>query len=193
MVVRYLLASKHPEPYVFGAQVFVPTSLVIDNWRNLLSFYHDKIVAEFLTFGWPINYAAASTPVLTRHNLVSATQYGSHVRQHIDAELKWHAIAGTFDQNPLSAALICFPLQTVPKRGSTTCYIVMDLSFPPGHSVNDSVSTDSFLGEQYKLRLPGIDRLVKFIFLKGRNCLIFRNDLHHRFSTSCSFISVDYG
>lgn len=41
----------------------------------------------------------------------------------------------------------------------------MDLSFPPGHSVNDDIPSDSYLhvGDAYKLRFPGIDQLVEFI------------------------------
>ena len=53
----------------------------------------------------------------------------------------------------------------------------MDLSFPPGCSINGSISQDTYLGEYYKLRLPGIDRLVEFILEKGRHCLVFKKNL----------------
>ena len=53
----------------------------------------------------------------------------------------------------------------------------MDLSFPPGCSVNDSIPQDTYLGEYCKLRLPGIDQLVEFILEKGRHCLVFKKDL----------------
>ena len=43
----------------------------------------------------------------------------------------------------------------------------MDLSFPQGCSVNDGIPSDTYLGDQFKLRLPGIDRLVEFILLKA--------------------------
>ena len=33
------------------------------------------------------------------------------------------------------------------------------------------------MGDQFKLRLPGIDQLVEFILAKGRNCLVFKKDL----------------
>ena len=60
----------------------------------------------------------------------------------------------------------------------------MDLSFPPGCSVNDSIPQDTYLGEYYKLRLPGIDQLVELILEKGRHCLVFKKDLsraYHQF------------
>ena len=53
----------------------------------------------------------------------------------------------------------------------------MDLSFPQGSSVNHGIPPDTYLGDQFKLRLPGIDRLVEFILAKGRNCLVFKKDL----------------
>ena len=53
----------------------------------------------------------------------------------------------------------------------------MDLSFLQGSSVNDGIPSDTYLGDQFKLRLPGIDRLVEFILAKGRNCLVFKKDL----------------
>ena len=49
----------------------------------------------------------------------------------------------------------------VPKRDSTQVRIVHDLSFPEGSSVNDGISNDHYLDQFFKLRLPGIDRLIQ--------------------------------
>ena len=57
----------------------------------------------------------------------------------------------------------------------------MDLSFPQGSSINDGIPSGTYLGDQLKLRLPGIDRLVEFILAKGRNCLVFKKDLCHAY------------
>ena len=56
-VVRRLIASCHNQSNAFGAKLLVPTSLLLTNWRTLLSNYSDKIVVDFLPYGWPINYA----------------------------------------------------------------------------------------------------------------------------------------
>lgn len=69
------------------------------------------------------------------------------------------------------------PLQCVPKRDSSEPCIVDDLSFPPDASVNSRIPSDSFLNEPYKLRLPGIDRLVSFVNQLGRGCHVFKKDL----------------
>ena len=55
-VVRHLLASRHSQPNAFGAKFLVPTALLLSNWKILLSNYQDKMVIDFLSYGWPINY-----------------------------------------------------------------------------------------------------------------------------------------
>ena len=43
--------------------------------------------------------------------------------------------------------------------------------FPSGCSINDSIPQNTYLGENFKLQLPQIDRLIEFTLKKGRNCL----------------------
>ena len=147
----------------------------------MLSDYHDNVVVDFLTYGWPINYTASTRPVSSSHNHPSASNFDSHVQAYLDTELSYNAIAGPFHHPPFADDFVCSPLQTVPKRGSSTRRVVMDLSFPQGSSVNDGIPPDSYLGDQFKLRLPGIDRLVEFILAKGRNCLVFKKDLRRAY------------
>ena len=111
------------------------------------------------------------------HNHLSASNFDSHVQAYIDTELSWNAIARPFEYPPFSNDFVCCPLQTVPKRGSSTWQVVMDLSFPLGCSVNDGVPQDTYLGKYYKLQLPGIDRLDQFILEKGHHCLVFKKNL----------------
>ena len=55
--------------------------------------------------------------------------------------------------------------------------MVVDLSFPQGCSVNAGIATDTYLGEEFKQRLPGVDALLDIIRLKGRHCHLFKLDL----------------
>ena len=180
-VVRNLIASRHHQPNAFGAKILVPTSLLLANWRTLLADYHDNIVVDFLTYGWPINYTSSTRPVSSSHNHPSALNFDSHVQAYIDTELSYNAIAGPFQYPPFADDFVCSPLQTVPKRGSSTRRVVMDLSFPPGSSVNHGIPPGTYLGDQFKLYLPGIDRLVEFILAKGHNCLVFKKDLRRAY------------
>lgn len=58
-----------------------------------------------------------------------------------------------------------------------------------GFSVNDGIAKDSFLNEPFRLRLPGIDRLVEFINKEGSGCHVFKKDLSRAYRQ----ISVDPG
>ena len=120
-------------------------------------------------------------PESTLANHPSAISFSEHADYYITTELEHGAIAGPFIHNPLPRQLICSPLQTVPKRGSTKRRFVMDLSFPPSRSVNSGIPHDSYLDEHYKLRLPGIDRLCQFILQHGRGCLLYKLDLQRAY------------
>ena len=134
-----------------------------------------------MSYGWPVNYTALTCPVSLLHNHPSASQFASHVQDNIDTELSWNAVAGPFDYPPFLDDFVCSPIQTVPKRGSSTRRVIMDMSFPHSSSVNDGIPQDTYLGKPFKLRLPGIDRLVNFILEKGRHCLVFKKDLQRAY------------
>ena len=180
-IIRHILASRSDQPNAFGEKIPVPTALKVHMWAHLLRHYDDKIVAEFLKYGWPINYSSHQSPLSTPHNHQSALAFADHVRHYIKTESSFGAIAGPFSVNPLSKPLVCSPLQTVPKRGSSKRRVVMDLSFPLDRSVNSGIPLNTYLDSPFKLRLPGIDRLCELILSKGRGCLVYKKDLQHAY------------
>lgn len=91
-------------------------------------------------------------------------------------ELAHRAIIGPFTCNPFSRPCVVSPLQTVPKRDSSKLRVV-----PDGVSVNSGMPKDSYLNNEYKLVLPGVDRLIHFIRLRGRHCYIYKKDLARAF------------
>ena len=139
-IIKHILASKHDLPNAFGAKVPVVTPLNIMAWEFRLQDYHDSNVVPFLRYGWPINYTADKLPA-SSSNHPSALSYSEHVDYYIATELELGAIAGPFIHNPLPRPLICSPLQTVPKRGSTKRRVVMDLSFPLARLIVVSLTT----------------------------------------------------
>ena len=120
-------------------------------------------------------------PQSSLSNQPSAISFSKHTDYYIATEIGHGAIAGPSIHNPLPRPLICSPLQTVPKRGSTKRRVVMNLSFHPSCSVNSGIPHDSYLDEHYKLRLPGIDRLCQFILHHGRGCLLYKLDLRQAY------------
>lgn len=164
-VVQHLLASKWESPNTVGARLPVIPQLNIPAWEFFLQQYHDAQVIEVLHFGWPVSYTSEILPTSSSSNHPSAVAFPDHVEHYIHTEFSCHAIAGPFSTNPLHQPLLCSPLQTVPKWGSSQHRIVMDLSFPPQSSVNSGIAASSYLNEPYRLRLPGIDRLCQFRLL----------------------------
>ena len=124
-------------------------------------------MVDFLTYGWLINYTACTRPLSSSRNHPSALHFDSYVQAYIDTKLSYNAITGPFNHLPFADDFVCSPLQTVPKRGSLTQRVVKDLSFAQGSSVNDGIPSDTYLGDQFKLHLPGIDRLVHLFSLKA--------------------------
>lgn len=96
-------------------------------------------------------------------------------------ELAHGAIIGLFSCNPFSCPCVVSLLQTVPKRDSSKLRVAHDLSFPEGESVNSGIPKDSYLNHEYKLTLPGVDRLSHFIRLRGCHCHIYKKDLARAF------------
>ena len=180
-VIQHIIASKHGLPNAFGARIPVVTPLNIPAWESKLLDYHDRQIVDFLRYGWPVNYTANQLPISTHKNHPSALSYADHLQHYVNTELRYHSIAGPFRNNPFPQPLICCPLQTVPKRGSSKRRVVVDLSFPPHASVNIGIPDSSYLNEPYKLRLPGIDRLCEFILQLGQGCLLCKLDLQRAY------------
>ena len=149
-VIRHILAPRSDSPNALGSKIPVHTALKINMWEDLLLGYHDKIVVEFLKYGWPINYTASQSPHSTMCNHPSALAFPDHVRHYIQTELSFGAIAGPFSTNPLHKPLVCSPLQTVPKRGSSKRRVVLDLSFPPTFSVNSGIPMNTYLNYPFR-------------------------------------------
>ena len=166
-----------PLPNALSAQIAVPSNLNISNWHACLQTYSHAIIVDYLEFGWPINYIATTPPQPVRTNHPSVSTHASHVHQFIATEVSLQATAGPFKAHPFHCSLMISPLLTVPKKNSTYRQIVMDLSFPVGCSVNDGIPKDTFLGEPFQLRPPGVKALATLIRHCGPNCLIFKKKI----------------
>ena len=57
----------------------------------------------------------------------------------------------------------------------------MDLSYPPGASVNDYIPKDTYLGLNITLKFPTVDNLAKHIAQLGTSCRMFKRDLQRAF------------
>jgi len=163
-------------PNFQGARSPVSSSFNLDCWSTYLEHYEDKVVLDFLRFGWPINFSG-TLPISTLCNHPSAQANMDYLANYISMELSFDSICGPFTCNPFDVDCVISPLLCVSKRDSDKLRVVHDLSFPDNMSVNSGIPKDTYLDMPYTLRLPGVDRLVSFINKFGQGCHVFKKDL----------------
>ena len=163
-------------PNFSGARIPIQSNFNLAQFDFYLEHYQDGIIVDFLRYGWPINYVG-SLPSSTLSNHPSAAKNSVFLRSYVHKELVHRSICGPFTSNPFDTNCVISPLLCVPKRDSDELRVVHDLRFPEGFSVNDGIAKGSYLNEPFRLRLPGIDRLVEFVNKEGSGCHVFKKDL----------------
>ena len=67
------------------------------------------------------------------------------------------------------------------KSSSTNRRIIIDLSWPIGHSVNSGVDNDHYLGKDFVLTYPSVDNITDKVLKLGKGCQIFKVDISRVF------------
>ena len=118
-------------------------------WKDKLATHHDPDfvgwVLRGLQEGFRLGFDDTKVNLSSAHsNMNSANQHPELVSQYIQKEV----LAGHLLRiNPSEGALHCrihtSPLGVIPKRGRLDQWrLIMDLSSPHGHSVNDGISVE---------------------------------------------------
>ena len=147
-------------PNYLKARIPLPSGLKIQNWKKLLTCYHDNTILEFLEYGWPVDYTSNHKPIPTYKNHLEKEDYSKHINNFIDIELKHNALLGPFNNDPFSPWCQYSPIMTSPKKNTTDRRIIVDLSFPKGKSVNSGIKRQYYLGKQLTYSLPGINDII---------------------------------
>ena len=174
---------NYGEPNVFGARVPVNSGWNLDLLDSLLENYEDREMIQFMRYGWPANRIPnMPAPTINRVNHSSTVNNPEFVHRYLVSELLVGASIGPFGSIPFKTGNVgVSPLSTRPKRNSTDRRIILDLSFPPGASVNDWTSKDNYMGLDIKLRFPGVDDLACRIVQLGVDCRCWKHDLKRCF------------
>ena len=136
-----------------------------------------RVICEFLGFGWPIGYMSDTLPIFDLRTHRGALDFPDQVNAYLSKELKLGRIDGPFDTMPLAQGFVVSPLNTVKKRDSEERRVIFDLSWPCGHSVNDGIPSDPYLGEPLVLLYPTIDDIVDAVVTLGRGRHLNKHDL----------------
>ena len=71
-------------PNAFTLRLPVPSNLNIPEWRRRLTAYPDRVICEFLEFGWPVGYSSPSPPSSSSRNHGSARAQPNIVQSYLD-------------------------------------------------------------------------------------------------------------
>ena len=175
MIQAHLKIKASGLPNYKGCRLHIPSVLNFDYLEQELAQYHDKLVVELLKFGFPVDHDGSTGSHIVPRNHVGACKFKSQVMKQLQKEVEIGACIGPFAAPPISGA--CFsPLNSVPKKDSDDRRLILDLSYPEGNSINDSINKDWYQGIEQKLQLPSIDTLVSRTVKLGPGCKIFKVD-----------------
>ena len=106
-------------------------------------------------------------------------QFPNHIQNYIDTEIKYGAIIGPFEEYPFPYHVS--PFLTRDKPNSSNRRVILDLSFPPGRSVNDGVQKDIYLDTYFELNYPSVDTIVNHLKALGTDALLYKIDISQAF------------
>lgn len=173
----YEAVKKIGLPNSIGAKIQIESGFNLDEWDSLLQGYFDREICTFFRFGWPVGYHSLSPPDSVEHNHPSARQHLAAVKKFVDTELALGALVGPFSNPPFTPWCRCSPLMTRPKRESTERRVIVDLSYPIGHAVNDGIDPVAYFGRDISYSLPSIGDLISLLQQHGKGALVWKADL----------------
>ena len=136
-------------------------------------------------FGFPLGYLGDNSILVDvdKKNLwkyknhQGAEEFPNDMLMYFKKESQQRAILGPFKAIPFISGIKISPLNTVPKGDSCERLVILDLSFPKGASINESISKEFYLDEKIDLVYPRVDDFIELIKQKGQGCLLYKTDL----------------
>ena len=174
--------NRNGYPNRYGARIPIKTKWDLGKMETLLEGYHDREVVEWMKYGWPTGrLPTLPSPALTFKNHKGAVEHPQALQKYIDKEMTKGAVLGPFKHIPFTSKVGIAPISTRPKKNTTERRVIIDLSFPPGESVNDGMIKDNYMGEVVKLTFPRVDDLALRIYQLGPGAMMFKIDLSRYF------------
>ena len=169
-------------PNRWGAKIPVKSGWNLEKMEQYLEKYHDKEVVQWLRYGWPTGRIPGwENPKINNKNHKGPTGHPGVVKKYIEKEIQKGAVMGPYHKIPFASRVGISPISTRPKKGTEERRIILDLSFPPGQSVNDGIPKDTYLGFQAKLSFPKVDDFALRIHQLGTEAAMFKIDLSRYF------------
>ena len=180
-LIKSRLVRERGYPNRWGVRIPIQSRWDLDMLEEELQDYHDKDIVEWLRYGWPAGrLPTMAPPDRTFMNHAGATEHQQALKEYVQKESSMNVIIGPLQAIPVANAGIS-PLSTRPKKNSEERRVILDLSWPPGNSVNDGMVKDNYLGFEAKLVFPHTDDLAFRLYSLGRGALMFKIDFHRYF------------
>ena len=158
-------------------RVTSPLRARLDQWRESLRCHPDEEFGRYILQGiekgfrigfnhgaWRQNLQPA------KRNMPSALAHASIVDSYLKEELALGRIVGPFVRDHFQVQVSRFGV--IPKSTPGKWRLITDLSFPPGHSVNDGVDADSC-----SMRYTTVEKLALAAARCGRGALLAKVDI----------------
>lgn len=160
----------------FPVKSLVTTPVKVDVLESLLTGHPNKTLVRFIVSGFRYGFKLGFQDNELKsciNNNKSSIEYETKVDEAILKELNRGHTVGPFASPPFK--LHCSPLGAAPKKDGTV-RVVLDLSSPHGHSVNDGITK-----EDYSVSYSSFDDAVEMVKRLGRNCYMAKLDIKHAF------------
>ncbi len=158
------------------------SSLNMSVWKEKLFEYQDKVVCEYLEYGFPLDFDRSKKLYYdNERNHKGARAFPEFINNYFERECESLRILGPFKKNPFSVPLVTSPLNSVPKPGEQDRRVIVDLSWPIGNSVNDGISKDMYLDEPIDLRYTSVEEVCNMVLEMGRGAVIYKRDLRRAY------------
>ena len=165
-----------------GCRIAIPHSkLNISIWREKLVGYSDYIICDLLEFGFPLDYRGKNLDFSSRRNHKGARDHAAYVSKYLERECGLGRMAGPFVADPFPVPMMVSPINTVPKDDPTERRVIVDLSWPPGRSINFGISKDVYLDLLIDLKYASVEEVCQMVMEVGRGAHIYKRDLRHAY------------
>ena len=135
-----------------GLQIPVMSKLKYNTWAQYLMTYWDWQLPLLIKYGIPLDVDRNCDITCEKINHKSTTEYPEHVTAYLQEEIDNRAMLGPFGTPPIDN-LHLSPFMTRNKSSSVNRRVIIDLSWPIGHSVNSRVESDCYLGTEFILTM----------------------------------------
>ena len=165
------------KPNYQQARIPLPHGLHLPAWEKHLQDYADKDLTAMLQFGFPLGFATTTRPHSQPGNHPSTRVHPLGVQDYLDTELGFQAMAGPFSDPPFDKWFHTSPMMVREKKHSNAKRIIVDLSWPPGDSVNSNIPFDSYEGRPAHMSLPTAEDLATAMLTASPTAHLFCIDL----------------